>query len=193
MALFTCFGFVNQIYAADKGYTRVTVATNIPFKTKKIKFNVWDSMLLKKETMENFKVKDEVYVQYSYRNGYPQLINMRSARIDNCPVCFTSLEGIDAQRMDCEACRLIPEAEHKKRVNESMKLTACAFKKYQNSNGYRLEVYSAEENKNFAFVVFENNALYDGVPDMKVGDSYRVVGWLSPNNRFLDVVDICQV
>ena len=114
MALFTCFGLVNQIYAADKGYTRVTVATNIPFKTKKIKFNVWDSMLLKKETMENFKVKDEVYVQYSYRNGYPQLINMRSARIDNCPVCFTSLEGIDAQRMDCEACRLIPEAEHKK-------------------------------------------------------------------------------
>ena len=191
MALFNCYGLVNQLYAvADKGYTRCTVATNIPFKTKKLKFNVWDMMMLKKETMESFKVGDEVEVQYSYRNGYPQLINMRSACIDNCPVCFSSLEAIDTQRMECVGCAQIPEDEHKRRINHSMKLTACAFKKYAKSNGYRLEFYLTEENKCFAFVIFENNSLYDTIPDMKVGECYNVIGWLSPNNRFLDVVDI---
>ena len=193
MALFNCFGVVNQIYAVpDKGYTRVTVATNIPFKTKKVKFNVWDTMLLKKETFENFKVGDEVHVQYSQRKGFPHLINMRSAWVDNCPICYTSLEGINAQRTECDSCRLIPEDEHKKRVNDLMKLTACAYKKYKNSNGYRLEFYYTEENKSFYFVIFENNTLYDNVPDMMVGESYRVTGWLSPNKRFLDVVNIHQ-
>ena len=193
MELLNCFGLIDQLYAVDRGYTRVTIATNIPFKTKRIKFNVWDMMLLRNDALENFKIGDEVKVQYSHRNGFPRLMNMRSARIDNCPVCFTSLEGIDAQQIECDGCRLIPEEEHKKRVNESMKLTGCALKKYQVSNGYRLEVYSPEENKSFAFVVFENSALYDNVPDMKVGNSYRVIGWLSPNGRFLDVVDIDQV
>ena len=191
MELFNCYGLVNELYPVSaKGYTRLTIATNIPFKTRKIKFNVWDKMLLRKNTGESFKLGEEVQVQYGYRRGFPQLMEMQAVSIDNCPVCWASLEGINAQRTDCAACSLIPEDEHKKRINTEMKLTACAYKKYEKSNGYRVEFYDAAENKSFTFVIFENNSLYATVPDMKVGDSYRVIGWLAPNNRFLDVVDI---
>ena len=83
MALFSRYGIVNELYAVkDKGYTRLTISTNIPFKTKKLKFNVWDTILLRKEdTMERFKLGDEVEIQYSYRNDYPQLIGLMSMSI----------------------------------------------------------------------------------------------------------------
>ena len=188
---FTVYGLVDELYPVSTvGYTRLTIAHNIPFKTKTIKFNVWDELLLKKSTGEKFKLGDEVQVLYTYRRGFPQLVNMFATSIDNCPVCWSSLEAIDAQRMDCTACNLIPQDEHKTRINTHMKLIACVFNKYGRSSGYRMEFYDSENNKAYAFVIFANNKLFHAVPHMKVDDSYQVIGWLAPNKRFLDVVDI---
>ena len=135
MALFNNYGLICEINPNTKGYTRLTISTNIPFKTKLIKFNVWDTLLLKKpgstrsNTMIPFKVGEEVLVEYSYKDGYPQLVNLVSARVDNCPVCYSSMEGIDAQRMEvgCDDCRLIPEDEHKRR---NMTCNSISFPPY---------------------------------------------------------------
>ena len=139
-----------------------------------------------------FKVGEEVQVEYSYKDGYPQLVNMVSARVDNCPVCFSSLEGTDAQRMEigCDGCRLIPEDEHKKRVNTQMQVVSKTLKQYSNSAGIKLELYSESENKAFAPVIFPSNFVFQTAENMKVGHKYWVVGWIAPNGKFLDVVDI---
>ena len=191
MALFNDYGLICEINPNTKGYTRLTISTNIPFKTKLIKFNVWDTILLKRSsTMKPFKVGEEVLVQYSYKNGYPQLVSMVPTRVDNCPVCYSSLEGIDAQRLECDGCRLIPENEHKKRVNTQMQVISKTPKQYSNSAGIQLELYSENDNKAFAPVIFPSNLAFQTVENLKVGHKYWVVGWIASNGKFLDVVDI---
>ena len=196
MALFNNYGLICEINPNTKGYTRLTISTNIPFKTKLIKFNVWDTLLLKKlgstrsSVMIPFKVGEEVQVEYSYKNSYPQLVNMVASRVDNCPICFSSLEGIDAQRLECDGCRLIPEEEHKKRVNTQMQVVSKTLKQYSNSAGIKLELFNENDNKTFAPVIFPNNFAFQTVENMKIGHKYWVAGWIAPNGKFLDVVDI---
>ena len=193
MSLFNSYGRVYEIDPNVKGYTRLTISTNIPFKNRLIKFNIWESLLLKKPSLIPFKVGEEVRVDYSYKNGYPQLVSMIPSRVDNCPVCYTSLEGIDAQRLECDGCRLMPEEEHKKRINTHMQLVSKTLKDYPNCKGFRLELYNAVDNKAFIPVIFANNRLYNAIENLKVGNMYYVVGWLAPNGKYLDVVDIGTV
>ena len=103
-----------------------------------------------------------------------------------------SLEGIDAQRMEigCDGCRLIPEEEHKKRVNTQMQIVSKTLKQYSNSAGIKLELFNEIDNKAFAPVIFPSNFVFQKVENMKIGHKYWVVGWIAPNGKFLDVVDI---
>lgn len=190
MQFFHCYGLICEITPKSKGYTRLTVSTNIPFKQRLLKFNVWDTLLLQSETMEPFRIGEEVYVEYSYKNSYPQLTRIIPSRVDNCPICDSSLEGIDAQRWECDGCTSIPEEHHKKRVNAEMKLVSSTLNEYQHSRGYKLEFYYAVENTTFSPVIFEDKLLFNHIPKLSVGHNYRVAGWISPNGRYLDVTNI---
>ncbi len=190
MSVFTAFGRIAEIKLMDKGYRRVTVAVNIPFMTKWMKFNVWNEKLLKKKTLEPFTEGEDVKVKYNYKDVFLNLIEMEPSMIDNCPICYSSLEAIDAQRMECEGCSLIPENERKTRINVEMKLTSCTFKQYLHSVGYKLEFLFEDETKRFVGVIFENTLLYNNIPELKVGSNYFVVGWKSNSGILLDIVDL---
>ena len=115
---------------------------------------------------------------------------MEEARVDNCPICFSSLEGIDAQRWECDGCSLIPEEDRKTRINKEFKLVSKTMQEYKNSKGCKLELYCAEDNKTFKPVIFENSFHFNGIEKMRIGRRYRIAGWLAANGRYLDVVDI---
>ena len=115
---------------------------------------------------------------------------MEVATIDNCPVCFMSLEASDAQRNSCDNCDLIPSDAHKIRLNLKLRLNSCELKQYLYTEGYRLELFLKEEKKHFVTVVFANNLLYNAVKDLRVGDSYFVVGWVSKHSNLIDIVDV---
>ena len=190
MDTFTSFGRIFELEYSEKGYRRLTVSVNIPFKTKLMRFNVWDDNLLKTELGENFKVGDEVRVVYNYKNTFLNLIEMSPSSVDMCPICFTTIEATNAQIVDCLRCTSIPESDHKIRLNVQMMLMASTLKQYLYSNGYRLELHLEEQNKTYTSVIFENNLLYNSIKDLKVGNKYFVVGWKSPNSGFIDLVDI---
>ena len=190
MRSFTAYGRICELTSSEKGYRRLTVAVNIPFKTELFKFNVWDETLLKTELMEPFKAGDEIKVTYNYKKTFPNLIEMTSASLDTCPVCFAYLEAINTQRMDCPGCNLIPETDHKIRLNVEMKLTSCTPKEYLHSTGYRLDLHYEEEDNNYISVIFPNDILYNTIKDLNVGQKYFVIGWKTLHGILLDVVDI---
>ncbi len=192
MEVFTIFGKVFGLKSIDNGrYIRLSIATNVPFQTKVMKFNVWNKMLLKKDTSQPFEVNEEVEIEYTYKNSFLHLIKMKQASIDICPVCYKYLEATDAQRMDCTACSLIPEEDQKTRVTAQMKLTSSVVKEYLHSPGYKLEFLLESENKRYVIVVFENNFLYNTIQKLSVGNSYFVIGWKSKQpGALLEVVDI---
>ena len=192
MNSFTALGRIYELKPSDKGYMRVSVASNIPFKMKIYKFNVWDRTLLKSELMEPFQVGNEVKVTYYYKNKFPTLKEMTLTSLDTCPVCFSHQEAADAQRLDCPGCSLIPEDEHKTRVNELMKVKSCTPKEYQHSVGHLLCLEHEEEEKTYRTVIFPNNPLFDLVKDIKVDENYYIVGWKSANGKMLELVDIYQ-
>ena len=192
MDVFTIFGKVCELKSVDNGrYTRLTIVTNISFKTKAMRFNVWDQTLLQTKNSKLFEIGEEVEIKYTHKNSYLHLMEMSKTSIDICPVCYKYLEATDAQRTDCTACSLIPEEEHKTRVNAQMKLTSSVIKQYLHSPGYKLEFLHESENKRYVIVVFENSFLYNTIQNLKVGDCYFVIGWKSKQpGGFLDVVDI---
>ena len=60
-------------------------------------------------------------------------------RFDSYPLCFCSIEPIDAQRIDCPGCGTMDESERKDRICENVKLVSCTINIYKYSSGYRLE------------------------------------------------------
>ena len=188
----TALGRIYEMNPSDKGYTRLSIASNIPFKMKFYKFHVWDRTLLTTELMEPFQVGNEVKVTYSYKNKFPKLTKMELTSLDTCPVCFSHQEAMDAQRQDCPGCSIIPEAEHKTRVNVQMKVKSCTPKEYEHSMGHMLCLNHEEEEKTYYTVVFPSNPLFNVVKDIKVDNSYYIVGWKAAGSKILELEDIYQ-
>jgi hypothetical protein len=192
MSVFTSVGRIYELKEMDKGYKRFTFVYNIPFKTRVLKFNVWNETLPEEgDQLTSFNEGDEVKIDYTYKKSFPHLLRIEKALIDSCPICHTFTEAQNAQRIDCDGCRLIPQEEHKIRINAPMKLISMESKQYLYSTGLRVEFLFESENKRFTFVIFENSILYKEVQNLKLGNRYFVVGWKStqPGN-YLDIVDI---
>ena len=190
MRYFTALGLIYEINPTSKGYTRLSIAANIPFKLKFYKFNVWDTTLLMTDMMEPYKVGDEVKVTYNYKKTFINLVDISRISLDTCPVCFSYQEATDAQRMDCPGCNLIPESDHKKRINSQMTLTSYESKEYLNYIGYRLYFFDKESKRDYLSVIFHNNPLYGTIEDLKVGCEYFVVGWEIGYGKMIEIVDI---
>ena len=189
--MFTAYGKISEVKPSPKGYTRLTVSHNVPFNTKHLKFNVWDQEHLQTDEMKPFKKNDTVFIEYSYKNGYPRLHKIEEKLIDNCPVCYSSLEALNAQRMECDGCRSIPLCDHSKRIHEQMKLVSNELCSYSLSSGRKLEFFHQKDSRIYNFVIFENDVLFEDVSAMQIGFEYVVTAWSAPNRKFLKVVDIC--
>ena len=190
MSEFCVFGWIREITPSLKGYVRLTITTHVSFRVKLIKFNVWDSSLLQKETLQPFKVGDEVKVTYSLKKSFPHLIAMIQCSVDTCPICYATLEATYAQRWECDSCRLIPREDHWTRVNAKMQLKSHSLKEYMYSKGYRLELFDRAQNKSYLTVVFKNSHMFDAVKDLRSNADYYFVGWVAPAGTLMDLVDV---
>ena len=190
------YGVISKVQAMDKGYTKIVLTVNIPFKQKYITFNVWKNALLK-DSSGRFNVNDCVGVVYHYKEHFTVLDEIvRVNGFDNCPICFCDLELMDAQRIDCPGCSTMDESEHKDRISENMKLISCSINKYEYSSGYRLEFTQESTEKKIVAVIFKNNPLFDRIETLKISKSYIVIGWQSKENfayKPFEIVDIVEI
>ena len=115
MSIFTVLGRIHDLKPTSKGYKRLTIVYNIPFKTNLLKFNVWDKTLLKEENnlIPTFKEGENVKIEYTRKDPYLELLTMERVLIDSCPICDTFVEAMDAQRIECESCSGMPEDQQK--------------------------------------------------------------------------------
>ncbi len=168
----------------------MTLCAPCPFETKVLRFNIWNSNLVhRKETGEQYKIGDQVRATYRLKeSGFLCLDELSPTSIDSCPVCYNALESIDTQRMDCNACSIIPSPMQKTRISEEMLLVSCTPKTYMYSTGYRLELLPQDSDKPFVCVIFPKTLLYSKIPSLVVGNKYNVVAWRQEN--LLNVLDI---
>ena len=161
----------------DRGYTKLIVTVNIPFKTVNITFAVWDaSKLQSKERC--LLVGDFVEMHYHYQGTFAQLDTItRIGQFDTCHKCYCNLEAMDAQRFECSGCATISEAEQKDRVSEKMQLTECELQQYTYSAGYKIKFLCDDKTTSFASVIFKNSPLYDKLEELKILNIYHVTGW----------------
>ena len=129
----TSLGKIYDISQSDKGYFKLTIAVNTPFKTRFLKFCLWDNEPLKYKG-ESFKEGNSVRVNYYHQDNFPKFLSMEPQPIDQCPKCFTFYEGSDAQRIDCpEYCST--HTEIKERVDKTVKLVSNTIKSFRYSPG----------------------------------------------------------
>ena len=190
------FGMITKIQAMEKGYTKIVLTVNIPFKQKYITFNVWKSALLQ-DSSGRFAVGDCVGASYHYTERFTVLDELiRVIRFDNCPICFCNLEPIDAQRIDCPGCSTMDESEHRDRICDNMILMSYTLNEYKYSSGYRLEFTQESTKKNIVAVIFKNNPLFDKIESLKISKTYLVIGWQSKENfayKPFEIVDIVEI
>ena len=186
-------GEIVKLEVTDKGYTKMILTVNIPFKAVNITFNVFDSMKLRDEE-EIFAVGDCVRADYHYKERFTQLDQItKMIRFDNCPICYCNLEAIDAQRFECPGCALINEDEHKERISEKMELLECNLNVYKFSPGYKVEFLSEDKKRRFATVIFQNSPIFDGMKEMKNHHFYHVVGWWSKQGFKCSPLEIVNI
>ena len=131
MSTHSLLGEIVKLHATDKGYTKLVLSVNIPFKTLSITFNFFDKLLLR-DSEKEFGIGDFVQADYHYKETFTQLDQLtRMVRFDNCPICYTNLEPMDAQRFDCPGCAIMSEDDHKGRISEKMKLLECTPTQYK--------------------------------------------------------------
>ena len=170
-------GEIVKLQATDKGYIKLVLAVNIPFKTMSITFNVFDKLLLR-DFEKDFDIGDFVQVDYHYKGTFTQLDQLtRMMRFDNCPICYTNLEPIDAQRFDCPGCALMSDDNHKERISEKMKLLECTPTQYKYSSGYKIKFISEDQEYHLGAVVFKNSPLFDRLGNLRINHFYHVHGW----------------
>ena len=187
----TALGTIEDLQFHDRGYHKLIVSTPLPYETKFLRFCVWKpNILLNKDTGEQFKVEDKVKIVYHLKDsGFPCLDEVIRINIDNCPICDNALEVIDTQRMDCDACSVLPTASQKQKISEAMTLLSCTRKEYQFSSGYHIELMPPNGVKPYVCVIFPKTLLFAKMHKLIVGNTYNVVAWRRAS--LLDVLDIC--
>ena len=185
-------GKIYEISRSSKGYTKLVIIVNIPFKTKYLKFCIWDdTQLIYKGTP--FREDDSVRVDYYYLDNFPRFSSMTPQPIDLCPICFCFHEETDAQRMDCQYCSTYATEQYKERVNESLKLLSNYTKICRYSRGQCMVFINDSTGEVFTCIVYESNPLFSKLGELELSNLYTVVGW-KENPSFkcntLDVIDI---
>ena len=185
-------GKIYEISRSSKGYTKLVIIVNIPFKTKYLKFCIWDdTQLIYKGTP--FREDDSVRVDYYYQDNFPRFSSMTPQPIDMCPICFCFHEETDAQRMDCQYCSTYATEQYKERVNESLKLLSNSTKNCRYSRGQCMVFINDSTGEVFTCIVYESNPLFSKLGELELSNLYTVVGW-KENPSFkcntLDVIDV---
>ena len=192
-ATHSSLGKIIKMQPMDKGYIKMVLAINIPFKTIHLTFNVWNKQKLQYGNVE-LKNEDFVVVSYHYKEKYTQLDELiKIERIDNCPLCYCNLEPTDSQRFDCPGCATISDDDVKERVNDRMKLVSCSVKEYQYSPGYKLEFINEIDQSKFVGVVFKNSPMFDDLSLLRESETYHVVGWTNKDNFKCHPLDIVSI
>ena len=120
----SALGEIAKMEVMEKGYTKLVISVNIPYKRTNLTFCVWDPRKLCVGD-DGIDIGDNVLVQYHYKENFKQLDGLtKMERFDSCPICYTNLEPMDAQRIDCPGCTSISELETKERVSEKIKLSS---------------------------------------------------------------------
>ena len=94
------FGTIKKLGLEGKGYTKLVISVNLPFRTKLyLQFNVWSKNLLFNSADEKqFQLEDQVEVEYYYKGDFLELTSLTKTCLEYCPVCFNALEEIESQR-----------------------------------------------------------------------------------------------
>ena len=186
----TSLGKIYDISQSSKGYFKLTIAVNTPFKTRFLKFCLWDDELLKYNA-ELYKEGDEVRVSYYYQDNFPKFLSMVPQSIDECPDCFTFYEASDAQRIVCpESCST--HTEVKERVHNSVKLVSITVKSFRYPPGRCLVFIDDNTGETFHCTIFESHPIFMKTGDLELLKMYNIIGWRA-SDRFknsLDVIDI---
>ena len=186
-------GKLYEISRSSKGYTKLVITVNIPFKTKYLTFCIWDDTQLVYKG-KPFKEDDSVRVEYYYEDNFPRFSSMTPEPIDLCPICFCFLEQINAQRMDCQYCSTYAAEQYKERINQSLKLVSNSTENYQHrSREQCMSFINDSTGEVFNCVVYESSPLFSKVGALELLNIYTVAGW-KENPSFkcsmLDVIDI---
>ena len=189
----TALGEIVKVDMMDKGYTKLVLLVNIPYKTQYLTFSLWNAKKFLGGD-DNLKVGDCVFAQYHYNTHFTQLDNMtKMISFDNCPICWCNLEAIDAQRIECPECSNISEEESKEQVSDKMKLTCKELNEYRYSSGYKLKFVEENDQKRYTCVVFKNSPLFENIDQLKIAETYHVVGWKHKEDLKCHVFDIVNI
>ena len=181
--LYLVFGVIKQLQLQEKGYRRLVIAVNSPYKTEWLKFNIWCEEEVTKPCEEKFRVEETVRAVYS-KEVYPKLIELHETPIQFCTTCYCSHEERGAK---CD-CGSLPEEERKERLCSKMILKDSSVHNYRYSKGFRLKL-QAEDDTTYVTVIFPvNSTLYIRVQNFRVGNAYNIVAW--KKNKLLDVTDM---
>ena len=185
----TTFAIIEEYKKMSRGYIRLTVSIDTPFKRSVVKFNVWKEMV--KPCGAVYDVGDRVKIVYHRNDSFPELDALEAAYFNNCSNCYSSIEWTEAQQMDCDGCRDIPISQQKLRVIEQIQLISMDPQPSRFAPGLRLGLQPQSNTRAegaFICTIFPSKLYFERASSMVVGQFYEVLAWKT--GMFLEIIDI---
>ena len=186
----------HRVSKNDKEYYLLIIRFNIPFKTKYLKFCVWNDNKLNYANHVDARANegDDVYVSYYYEGHFPILtsIHFIEGGLGDCPCCFAFYEqNYSTQPRNCPDCQHISSKDRKERIDSKLQLIDKKMKYFKYSQGLCLKLFDETTGLNYSTTIFEKNPIFESVVKFELKKSYRVVGW-KENGKFsdIDIVDV---
>lgn len=188
-------GKIEVLEDSDKGYTKLTLCSPVPWKNRYLTFYVWRKAKLQNGE-EPFKVDDTVSVEY--RPGkFNRLVALESARVDVCIVCYGLYRlPLNSQKIDCGYCSVF-DADRRERAPDKMKLIAITYKDCAFSRGCCLTFVDTADILHFGWT-FETKQHFKQFGELETLKMYNISGWIlrhtAEGNVYIElthVPDIC--
>ena len=203
----TELGFIDEFQEPLYGFYKLSLSCPVAYDCKTIQFSIWkgslkEKLIIRENGGKRFDLGDAVRVSYHLKDGeFPILDDIYHTLINQCPNCGSAKGVFDPLRMECDECCRLPVADYPEHLhNQPMRLISCASKEYLFSTGYRIELFPMTLQRlaealpscrfpSFVCVISPKHSVHAKIPNLKVGNVYKVCGWKEEN--LLRISDIC--
>ena len=188
------YGKIEAIEESSKNYITLIIKQKVAYGVKYRKFNVWKVDYLKKQLGEALQKGTNVKFATVKNGKFYNLGAIEECTLSECFRCDAYIPFRNVNQQECKNCCSIAKES---KLDMELKLVKRKLVEYQYSLGLTLTFIDEKEecftNHLYISNIFENDANFEKLCELNVGDKKEIYGWLKEENgpySFLEITNI---
>ena len=188
------YGKIEAIEESSKNYITLIIKQKVAYGVKYRKFNVWKVDYLKKQLGEALQKGTNVKFATVKNGKFYNLGAIEECAFSECFGCDAYIPFRSVNQQECKNCCSIAKES---KLDMELKLVKRKLVEYQYSLGLTLTFIDEKEecftNHLYISNIFENDANFEKLCELNVGDKKEIYGWLKEENGPYSILEITNI